>query len=270
MKKAFPTTLEAVFLVLGLYLAEFVAGAALQDFRTSLDLGPREIDALATVIGNGIVLTVALQLADLDHRRLVHDNRAPAWTTALLLLPLVAALVPALLLLTDLAMQVLTTLAPLSRWEEAFFERMGSGSLPVLVSVCVLAPVCEEMLFRGVILRGFLARYPRWHAIVASSLVFGAAHLNLYQLFVGLVLGVLLGWLYERTRSLVPCIGLHAFYNAAVTWYAWQAANDGRGLDPGAWVLLLAMGGIALWVLRRVLRSPGQAMRPTSAEPSRL
>ena len=269
MKKAFPTGLEAIFLVIGLYLAEVVAGAALQDFRKALDLDAAEIEALAVVIGNGIIFTLALQVADIGYRQLFHDEHALPAPTIALSLPLVLALVPGLLVLVSVAMDFLNAVAPLSRWEESLFERHRSASLPAVVSICVLAPVLEEMLFRGLVLRGFLERFPRWYAIVASAILFGAAHLNIYQFVVGLVLGVLLGWLYERTRSLLPCIALHAGYNAAVTWSAVQAEGQHAGPDTGAWVLMLAFSGVALFALRRVLR-PRKTLPAGQPLPSQL
>jgi membrane protease YdiL (CAAX protease family) len=65
-------------------------------------------------------------------------------------------------------------------------------------------------------LRAFLERYPRGLAISYSALYFGAAHLNIYQFFLAFLLGLLLGWLYERSRSLVPCIVLHGALNTTV------------------------------------------------------
>jgi membrane protease YdiL (CAAX protease family) len=76
------------------------------------------------------------------------------------------------------------------------------------------------MLFRGVILRSFLQQYSRTTALLWSSLLFALAHLNAYQFFTALILGIVLGWLYERTRSLWPSILLHAAFNTFVTYLA--------------------------------------------------
>jgi len=83
--------------------------------------------------------------------------------------------------------------------------------------------VLEEMLFRGVILRGFLQHYPPGLAIAGSAIVFGLAHMNLYQFVVAFVIGGLSGWLYARTRSLLPSIVLHACYNGSLTAWEWWA-----------------------------------------------
>jgi len=112
---------------------------------------------------------------------------------------------------------------------------MAPGIVPVLFS-CVVAPVLEEMLFRGVILRGFLRQYSRTFAILWSATLFGIAHLNLYQMATALVLGIVSGWLYERCRSLWPCILLHAAYNGFVTgYYGWLVSHaESQPTGPGA------------------------------------
>ena len=91
----------------------------------------------------------------------------------------------------------------------------GDGSLlgSLLLGV-VIAPVTEELLFRGLILQGFLRRYPPEKAILASALLFAAFHGNPWQFLGALVLGVLFAWWFLQTRSLIPCIFGHALNNA--------------------------------------------------------
>ncbi|WP_245725426.1 CPBP family intramembrane glutamic endopeptidase [Pandoraea oxalativorans] len=81
---------------------------------------------------------------------------------------------------------------------------------------CRFAPVVEEMLFRGIVLRGFLTQYPSGTAIAHSAAVFGLAHLNIYQVVTLPLIGLILGKMYERTRSILPGILLHMAYNTAV------------------------------------------------------
>ena len=256
--EAFPSPVQAVLLVIGLYLAEYFAGAALYDFRGILRLDANELAALSILLGNALAFTVAMQLARLDYARLFHAGPSSIGATLLLLGPLVAALVPGLLVAMGVLMDIVEALAPLSRGEEAMFRRFSSGSLPVVVAVCILAPVLEEMLFRGIILRGFLARYPRWPAIIASAILFGASHLNIYQFMVGILIGIPLGWLYERTRSLIPCIALHAAYNVSVTllWTQDPVGASGAWWDGTwiAWTLALGLAAASSFVLVRMLQ----------------
>ena len=73
------------------------------------------------------------------------------------------------------------------------------------LAVGVLAPIAEEMVFRGAILRRLLDVLDvRWHwaAIVVTAALFGAIHLNMAQGINAFVMGLLLGWMYMRTRSI--------------------------------------------------------------------
>ena len=82
--------------------------------------------------------------------------------------------------------------------------------------VCILAPLAEEVIFRGAVLRTMLEHWEgskRWTAIIISALLFGLAHMNPAQIPHAFLMGILLGWLYERSRSLIPCVVLHCVNN---------------------------------------------------------
>lgn len=77
-------------------------------------------------------------------------------------------------------------------------------------AVGLLAPVCEELVFRGAILRALLQWTSRhWVAIAISALLFALIHANPAQMPHAFVIGLLLGWLYYRTDSVVPGIVYH-------------------------------------------------------------
>lgn len=78
----------------------------------------------------------------------------------------------------------------------------------------VVAAVTEEFVFRGLILRGLLARIRPGRAIAISAGLFAVMHLNPWQLSTAFFIGVILGWVYLRTRSLALCIAGHGFHNA--------------------------------------------------------
>ncbi len=89
-----------------------------------------------------------------------------------------------------------------------------------MVSAVVVAPLLEELIYRGLFqtsLLQTLGRSRRWVVVLASAFVFTIIHAGVpWQVLPGLwVLGVFLGWLYEYTGSLWPGILLHAGFNAA-------------------------------------------------------
>jgi len=81
------------------------------------------------------------------------------------------------------------------------------------VLAAVLFPIAEELLFRGA---GFavLARFGQVTAIVGVGVLFGLAHGLVHALPVLAAFGIALTWLRARTQSVLPCIALHAIFNA--------------------------------------------------------
>lgn len=90
------------------------------------------------------------------------------------------------------------------------------GDLLAIFSVCVLAPLAEEIFFRGIVqsmLRRYLGR--PWQAVLVTSVFFGMMHLSVsYDVVLPLiVLGVVLGYNYERTGRLWTPILIHMLFN---------------------------------------------------------
>lgn len=265
----FPSAPQAFLLVVALLLVEYLVNAALYDSRHVLGIAPDERDALVVLLGNAVIFVVLMQAKGMPYRDLLHPSPSSIASTAVLIVPLVVLLMPALLLVAGSATELLERLLPLSRWEEQAFDRMMSGSLPAIVATCLLAPVLEEMLFRGIILRAFLQQYPRWAAIWSSALIFGFAHMNVYQFVVATMIGVLVGWLYERTRSLIPCIALHALYNAGATVSdaTARAGSAAFGANAEEWVLAGTAAAASMVVLLRLLRPSLASRRDDASTP---
>lgn len=102
---------------------------------------------------------------------------------------------------------------------------VGLRVLLALLVVCV-APLVEELVFRGVLLSGLASRMRVGWAIVASAIIFGCVHLPdfkfaWYPVPALVLLGLALAWLRVRTRSLWPSITLHATNNfmAVLGWF---------------------------------------------------
>ena len=85
--------------------------------------------------------------------------------------------------------------------------------LLALLYTCVLAPVTEELLFRGAF-QGLMRPCGSAAAIFAPALLFGVLHLDLAQGLTAFACGVFLGWLAERSGSILPGMLLHLVNNA--------------------------------------------------------
>jgi len=78
------------------------------------------------------------------------------------------------------------------------------------IVLCLFAPFVEELVFRGAILKALLGGMKsHWTAIFVSALLFALVHANPAQMPHALLIGLLLGWLYYRTGSILPGVALH-------------------------------------------------------------
>jgi hypothetical protein len=102
------------------------------------------------------------------------------------------------------------------------------GWLGAFMKVVIIAPVIEELIFRGVIMNGFMRNYPKFLSIFFSALLFALFHLNPWQFPGTFVLGLLLGWLMVRTKNIFVCILGHAINNflVLITITFWDEINS--------------------------------------------
>lgn len=120
----------------------------------------------------------------------------------------------------------------------------GSSELPkgyqlvLIFLVNALVPAfCEEFLFRGAILTNCLP-FGRSNAILISSLLFSLMHQNAEQILYAFAAGILLGLVYERTKSIWPCVFLHMINNFMSTALSIFAASFGFTLTGVAYLAL--------------------------------
>lgn len=253
----FPSGLEAFFLIVVLFAIEYVVGAAFHDFGSSVGIENQDMWGIITLLGNGILFSGLLVYKRLSYASLFHSAKHSAISTIVTLSLPILLITPALTIAILTVYYVLVLIFPFSPWHELFGDQMMSDDFASIVYVCVLAPILEEMLFRGIILRSFLLQYSRPASILGSAALFGLAHLNIYQFAVGLILGSTSGWLYERSRSLWPCILLHATYNSIVTWqYFYEKEMGVHGppeISPYYWVTAFVFGLVGSTLLQRLL-----------------
>lgn len=92
-------------------------------------------------------------------------------------------------------------------------EALSNNVLGVF-TISILAPLLEEVLFRGAIQGYLMQRFSPWTSIIISSLIFGVIHMNPIQVFYATCVGIVFGWIYYRTRSLVPVVVGHVLNNS--------------------------------------------------------
>ena len=100
--------------------------------------------------------------------------------------------------------------------EAAAAAASAPRSVSLAAAMCLIAPLGEELFFRRLLYATLRRRIAMWPALLVSSSVFAATHLT--AALTVLPVGLLLGWAYERTGRLQPCVLLHCLVNAFAAW----------------------------------------------------
>ena len=135
----------------------------------------------------------------------------------------------------------------------SFIDEMLTGTNVFIYSlfVVIAAPVMEELFFRKLLITR-LERYGEGPAIIVSGLVFGLFHGNFGQVFYAVALGLVLGYIYIRTRKIIVTIGLHMMINLFGGLLLPYAAASGTGLMmlSGLAALGFTIAGLVLFIIR--------------------
>lgn len=187
------------------------------------------------------------------------------------LFPMALTLVGGAVLLSE-ADNLFRTVLPMPPWLAEVFLRLygeGTSRWGSILALVIVAPLSEELLFRGLILRGFLRQYSVRKAIIVSAVLFGFFHLNPWQFLGASVLGMLFAWSFVRTASLIPCLFGHALYNAVplvamdilhLQVQGFTSGFSSGGLQPLWFDLVgLFLAGLGVSLLVRTFRASSSA-----------
>ena len=96
-----------------------------------------------------------------------------------------------------------------------YWESSSIDIALLFLSVAIVTPIVEELMFRGYILDAINRKHSDWTAIIWSSILFGLLHLFGGVFYIGsaLIGGIIYGWIRMRTGSLLPSIASHMMWN---------------------------------------------------------
>ena len=168
--------------------------------------------ALLNLVAFGLILAIGLKRANASLREICPLVRV----RLSLFFPMVLTVIGTSILLSEIDNLLRVFLPPPALFTDLLESLVGAqeslwGSIVLLV---VIAPLTEELLVRGLILRGFLSHYTARKAIFASAVFFGLIHLNPWQFIGATTWGILFAWWFIQTRSILPCLFGHALVNA--------------------------------------------------------
>lgn len=210
-----------------------------------------------TLMAIGLILSSLLMLLILHITRLFRLRKGIFTTISLRTLFISTALVFTSMFVLNIFVQFF----PLEDQLETQFDGL-SHNIFGIISIAFLAPILEEVLFRGAI-QGYLTRRMKnpWFAIIISALIFGIFHMNPIQIVYATLLGIVFGWIYYRTGNLLSVIVGHVLNNSIATASMLflngadeSAVEDGNlGVSLCIFFLFLAISGFLAFRLHRSL-----------------
>jgi membrane protease YdiL (CAAX protease family) len=136
--------------------------------------------------------------------------------------------------------------------------RTPGDTVIAVVAVVLVAPLAEEIIFRGLLYRLARRQWGPWVATAVSTLSFALVHAEPWILFGLIGLGLLLAFVYEVTRSVAACTVVHAVHNAISLWLILSTPAGIEAELPAAlqqsWALL-ASCALLLFAAQRLRRS---------------
>ena len=223
MNKTLKDILDILWYVVVFFLLQIVFGAILGAFKLSLGM----TTIITTVLSSGLTIFLFLKLR--------WTPVSPSWmqTRPWIVLTWSVLLALGTIIPSERLVEVLQMEMPeqmMKMFEEVMKKPIG------YVVIGILAPFAEEVVFRGAILRkilGMMDEKRHWVAIAISALVFGLVHLNIPQGIHAFLIGLLLGWMYYRTRSILPGILFHWVNNsvAFIMFHIMPQMADGKLID---------------------------------------
>lgn len=200
--------------------------------------------------------------------------KVPLWV----LVPLFMGGMVAVNSVASLLRTVVSGMAELPAAEPMQLPQNGAGLAMLYLSSCLMPAVFEELFYRGAV-QGLLRPFGRRFALLAASIPFTLAHVNLWELPVVFILSVLLGYTAEICESLWPCMVLHFTNNFVVLTLevVRQRMSGPMALAVTAWlmVLFVALVAGAIYMVRkqktgRQLFLPKDSARLKQKKPPRM
>lgn len=117
-----------------------------------------------------------------------------------------------LALLLSMAVAVVSP-ETMEKYNDLMESTLGGSQILAMAAAVLLAPVNEECIMRGLVLKNLQRFFSEPVVIILQAVMFGIFHANWVQGIYVLPVGAALGWLAVKSRSVLPCIFMHLFYN---------------------------------------------------------
>ena len=107
------------------------------------------------------------------------------------------------------------------------FDLSTASPVLMILAVCIVGPIAEELVFRGMIFGKLRRAFSFWPAAIISGIMFGVFHMNMIQGVYAFVVGIVLGFICEKSHSIYPSMLFHILFNIWGTfspdWFMYKA-----------------------------------------------
>ncbi|HYV91445.1 MAG TPA: type II CAAX endopeptidase family protein [Chitinophagales bacterium] len=224
-KRFYPTIGQSFFIPIKILLASLIVSipfiATLIIFPGMFTSGNFYSLLLLILYVSTFALVVFIEMRKIGKNNDVKHFRFSAVPVSTILLALITVLT------AGLVIEPFVESLPVPETFQNAFQRIIQPNIFSFMLVALVPAIFEELLFRGIILEGFLKNYSPQKAILWSAMIFGVVHFNLSQGITAVVFGIIIGWVYCKTNSLIPGMIIHFINNSIAFALSMSAHNVG-------------------------------------------
>ena len=210
----FPDVFEASFILICLFGLQVVLGHIFYYVFNPFKSGDPSATGIISVLSIGIIISFVISYKNIGYREIVHfSQHSIVKTIGITIIPIIVTCVGFVIVESE-ANKIIQAVFPMTEYFKSTFARLANGTAVSILTISFVAPIIEELLFRGIFLKAFIEQYTIKKSILVSSLMFAIFHLNIYQFGVAFAFGIFSGWLFIKTCSLFPCILAHFTLNS--------------------------------------------------------
>ena len=223
-EKIFPCFWQAVLLLSISFLALFFTGVGIEVLKVAGEMLKNEAmvftAAFLLPMANLILIPISvgvIYFTKTPFKKIFHFKAK----NIIYILPLIILILGSGIIESEMD-NIVRYFLPMPKFIQNIMEAMIRDKWSSFVVLVFIASLTEELLCRGVILRGFLTHYNKGTAIIFSAMLFSLFHVNIYQFSSAFMLGLILGWIYAETRSIYLCFFTHSFHNLLCWLFAFR------------------------------------------------
>ncbi|MBR4842975.1 MAG: CPBP family intramembrane metalloprotease, partial [Bacteroidaceae bacterium] len=142
------------------------------------------------------------------------------------------------------------------------------------LTICIVGPVAEEVMMRRIILRDIWQKSGKmWNGILLSALIFALIHINPAQVVFAFPAGIILGWLYCASGSLIVPVIIHIINNT-ISFIAIRSHSTEPSLSDPVNIAVLAAclvtGFLLVWLIASISKKKDLYLKPDDKQETGL